>query len=141
MEFQSLKTEVRAECDGSNNHNHADMAEMCGCGHTWGQHNGHDCELCNLEGCFGKKGRDMEPEVGVGSPLKKWVCQCTTHVVNVKSGKTLKGPYIIRVSGDGLVAMCSWCDSPFVMAEEGLPRKRKSKICGAHCPEGAHEHV
>ena len=82
----------------------------------------------------------MEPEVGVGSPLKKWVCQCKEHVVNVKTNKTLKGPYILRVVGDGLLTKCQWCDSLFVQSDEGLPRKRKSKLCGVHCPEGSHTH-
>lgn len=82
----------------------------------------------------------MEPEVGVGSRLRKWVCKCDTHVTNVDTGRSLRGPYVIRVAGDGLLATCQWCEAPFAPADEGLPRKRKSKICGAHCPEGAHSH-
>lgn len=81
-----------------------------------------------------------EAEVGKGSPLKKWVCSCEIHTVNLKTGQTRKGPYIIRCTGDGLVAVCQWCEQPFRRVDEGLPRKRRSKICGAHCPEGAHNH-
>lgn len=82
----------------------------------------------------------MEPEVGVGSRLRKWVCQCKTHVVNVEKQIERPGPYVARVAGDGMVAVCQWCDAAFAPIDEGLPRKRKSKICGAHCPEGAHSH-
>lgn len=97
-----------------------------------------DCTHCT--GFMPKEGGNMPDEVGKGSPLKKWVCSCEIHTVNLQTGQTRKGPYIIRCTGDGLVAICQWCEQPFKRVDEGTPRKRRSKICGAHCPEGAHNH-
>ncbi len=45
--------------------------------------------------------------------LKKWTCNCTDHIVNEEENTVKDGPYVIRVAGTGLQAVCERCNYLF----------------------------
>ena len=75
-----------------------------------------------------------------------WVCACVTHVVDAervndnRAGGIRQGPYKIRVAGDGLLALCQYCQTMFRLEDKEATRTRAYKGC-AHCsnPE-EHDH-
>jgi len=73
------------------------------------------------------------------SRLRKWICACTTHVIDEETGREQAGPYILRVAGTGLCAECAYCRTVFLL--EDLAAKRKLYRGCAHCDDPkAHEH-
>lgn len=73
------------------------------------------------------------------SRLRKWVCDCTTHIVDEETGKEMPGPYIIRVAGTGLLTKCEYCHTIFVL--EDLKAQRRLYRGCQHCTDpAAHEH-
>jgi len=73
------------------------------------------------------------------SRLRKWVCACTSHIVDEETEREAAGPYILRVAGTGLLAQCARCEQFFVL-EDIAARRRLYRGCN-HCtnPE-AHDH-
>ena len=86
-----------------------------------------------------QKGIEMDvEEAGVGSRLRRWSCQCKTHTVK---GVLKQGPFAFRGSASTEYSVfCQFCDAVFELEPETQARKRKSKLCGVHCPEGSHSH-
>jgi hypothetical protein len=80
-----------------------------------------------------------EKYVNNTSRLRKWVCGCTSHIIDEETGREAPGPYILRVAGTGLLAECAYCQQYFVL-EDTAPRRRLYRGC-QHCtnPE-AHDH-
>ena len=77
-------------------------------------------------------------EAGVGSRLRKYVCQCTEHTIG---GRVIPGPYAFRGAASVEYSVfCQFCDAVFTLVPATVARKRKSKLCGLHCPDGSHEH-
>lgn len=85
------------------------------------------------------KGGTMNPqEVGVGSRLRRWSCKCTTHMIK---GVVKHGPYSFRGAATVEYSVfCQFCDSIFTLEPEAPAKKRRTKLCGVHCPEGSHTH-
>lgn len=86
-----------------------------------------------------KRRTAAEKFVNNTSRLRKWVCQCETHIIDEETGKEVEGPYILRVAGTGLLAECAYCKTFFVL-EDIAARRRLYRGCN-HCtnPE-AHDH-
>ena len=110
------------------------------------------CKTCDLPGvtaatvvatcfrCTNKPKTAAEKYVNNTSRLRKWVCDCDEHVVNVDTGRTAVGPYILRVPGSvDLVATCGYCKTLWVL-EDVAATGRLYRGC-AHCTNpNAHDH-
>lgn len=73
------------------------------------------------------------------SRQRKWVCACTTHIIDEETGKERPGPYIIRLAGTGALIRCDYCEHMFVL--EDLAAKRRLYRGCVHCPKPeAHDH-
>lgn len=86
-----------------------------------------------------KRRTAAEKFVNNTSRLRKWVCQCDSHIVDEETGREAPGPYIIRVAGTGLLAKCEYCETYFVL-EDIAARRRLYRGC-KHCTNpDAHDH-
>lgn len=73
------------------------------------------------------------------SRLRKWICACTSHLVDEDTGAERPGPYIIRMAGSGALIKCEYCCSIFVR-EDQAAKRRLYRGC-SHCPTPElHEH-
>ena len=74
------------------------------------------------------------------SRLRKYVCDCTEHFVDARTGRTRPGPYVFRMAGTGALIRCEFCDGIFEL-EDTKPTRRLYRGC-KHCtnPE-EHRHA